>query len=172
MEGNIHEKDREPQDLNNEVNCTQDSNLVKAKGLKKKETSKGRRRIKSSLEKALAKRKKLSNRLPHFQASKEPPSQLSPKVVDFPYPLSHSPTYKPQSQLSPIVGDIQYQSTVYNPYSFQQQLQSCSASNPMANTPYERSQQTNFQALLQQNMQNFTSAFQDSQTSNSSSLLE
>ncbi|KAK1549487.1 hypothetical protein Q3G72_002819 [Acer saccharum] len=80
---------------------------------------------------------------------RQPPSQLSPMVVDFPYPLSHSPTYK-----------------------FQQQLQGCSASNPMANTPYERSQQPNFQALLQQNMQNFTSAFQDSQTSNSSSLLE
>ncbi|KAK1577897.1 hypothetical protein Q3G72_025813 [Acer saccharum] len=149
MERNIHEKDREPQDLNNEVNCTQDSNLVKAKGLKKKETSKGRCIIKSSLENALAKRKRLSNPLPHFQASKQPPSQLSPMVVDFPYPLTHSPTYK-----------------------FQQLLQSCSASNPMANTPYKRSQQPNFQALLQQNRQNFTFAFQDSQTSNSSSLLE
>ncbi|TXG61125.1 hypothetical protein EZV62_012488 [Acer yangbiense] len=59
MEGNIHEKNREPQDLNNEVNCTQDSNLVKAKGLKKKETSKGRRRIKSSFEKSFSQEKEV-----------------------------------------------------------------------------------------------------------------
>ena len=69
MDCNIHEKDVEYQDIDVEVECTQDSNLVKAKGLKKKETSRGRRRFKSGLEKALAKKKKPSNILPRSQPS-------------------------------------------------------------------------------------------------------
>ncbi|KAK3188638.1 hypothetical protein Dsin_028199 [Dipteronia sinensis] len=55
--GDKHEKDDGSQNIAIEVNCTQDSNVVKVKGLKKKETSRGRCRIKSGLEKALAKRK-------------------------------------------------------------------------------------------------------------------
>ncbi|KAK2636056.1 hypothetical protein Ddye_030848 [Dipteronia dyeriana] len=56
-----HEKDDGSQNVAVEVDCTQDSNVVKVKGLKKKETSRGRRRIKSGLEKALTKRKKQTN---------------------------------------------------------------------------------------------------------------
>ncbi|KAK3212079.1 hypothetical protein Dsin_016785 [Dipteronia sinensis] len=67
MDGKILEKDVGYQDVDVAVECTQDSNLVKAKGLKKKDTSQGRRRFKSGLEKALAKKKKPSNLLPHSQ---------------------------------------------------------------------------------------------------------
>ncbi|KAK1575614.1 hypothetical protein Q3G72_006971 [Acer saccharum] len=58
MAGDNHEKDDGSQNVAIEVDCTQDFNVVKVKGLKKKETSRGHRRIKSGLENALTKRKK------------------------------------------------------------------------------------------------------------------
>ncbi|KAI9186774.1 hypothetical protein LWI28_020717 [Acer negundo] len=59
IDGNIHEKDIEDQDVAVEVECTQDPNLVKAKESKKKETSRGRRRFKSDLEKGIGKKEEV-----------------------------------------------------------------------------------------------------------------
>ena len=70
INGNEHVKDQKSEDTNTVMECTQNDSLIKAKGLKKKETCRGRRRFKSSLEIALAKKKKSSNSLQHCTSSK------------------------------------------------------------------------------------------------------
>ena len=66
MDGNSLEKGHDSEDVG-KMDCTQNFDLVKAKGLKKKETSRGRCIIKSGLEKALAKRKKKLKSIPQSQ---------------------------------------------------------------------------------------------------------
>ncbi|KAK2654572.1 hypothetical protein Ddye_014428 [Dipteronia dyeriana] len=66
MGGNNHEKEHISQTVAVKMDCAQDSNIVKAKGFKKKETSRGRPRMKSSLERALEKRKKHTKAVFHF----------------------------------------------------------------------------------------------------------
>ncbi|KAK2641396.1 hypothetical protein Ddye_023159 [Dipteronia dyeriana] len=56
---NVLKTGYESEDVNLEMTSIQDSNLMKAQGLKKKESSCGRRRIKSSLEKGLGKMKEI-----------------------------------------------------------------------------------------------------------------
>ncbi|KAI9169868.1 hypothetical protein LWI28_018829 [Acer negundo] len=80
---NVLNTSHESQDVNIEAN------LMKAKGLKKKESCRG---IKSSLEKALAKRKKSSNTLTHSQTFETSThlflmisDSLNPSVVYAPY---------------------------------------------------------------------------------------
>ncbi|TXG73554.1 hypothetical protein EZV62_002133 [Acer yangbiense] len=65
INGNEHVKDQESEDTNTVMECSQNDSLMKAKCLKKKETCRGRRRFKSSLEIVLAKKKKSSNSLQH-----------------------------------------------------------------------------------------------------------
>ena len=52
-----------------EIDGQQNEIIAKGKGLKKKESSQGKRRFKSDLEIALAKKRKLSNRQLHSQMS-------------------------------------------------------------------------------------------------------
>ncbi|KAK3229271.1 hypothetical protein Dsin_001152 [Dipteronia sinensis] len=117
MVGNNHEKDHGSQTVAVEMDCAQDSNIVKAKGLKKKETSRGRRRIKSSLEKTLEKRKKYTKA--HIQ------SHTTDSEIHYP-PMVYSPyTAEPQLQgcniASTLMPWINFEQS--QPRSFQELLQ-------------------------------------------------
>ncbi|KAK0586320.1 hypothetical protein LWI29_004972 [Acer saccharum] len=153
--GNVLKTGHESEDVNLEVNSIQDSNLMKAKGLKKKGSSRGRRRIKSSLEKALAKRKKSSKS------------------------LTHSQTFETSTHLLPMISNGLNPSMVYAPHSPTVQLQAYNMHNLFSwtpneqdhtmklqeLTPNEQAQTMKQQELVQQNEATASLVFKDSQAS-------
>ncbi|KAK9233444.1 hypothetical protein WN943_023694 [Citrus x changshan-huyou] len=94
--------------------------IAKGRGLKKKESSRGRHRFKSGLEIALAKKRKLSNRQLY--------SQMSQAHIQSVHAVN--------STLPP--------SMVLHPYSVEQPLQGYNVPNLVPCLPYEPSQQTSF----------------------------
>ncbi|TXG69505.1 hypothetical protein EZV62_004440 [Acer yangbiense] len=113
INGNEHVKDQESEDTNIVMECTQNDSLMKAKGLKKKETCRGRRRFKSSLEIALAKKKKSSNSLQHCTSSKVP------------------------APLLPMVTNLPSEPAINGPYLSGFPFQGCEMSNVRSETPQE-----------------------------------
>ncbi|KAK9230537.1 hypothetical protein WN944_023508 [Citrus x changshan-huyou] len=104
-------------------------------------------KLKSGLEIAFAKKRKLSNRQLH--------SQMSQAHIQYVHAVN--------STLPP--------SMVLHPYSVEQPPQGYNVPNLVPCLPYEPSQQTSFQDLLHQNLTGCSFTVQDSQASNSNVLF-
>ncbi|KAL5744542.1 hypothetical protein ACOSP7_027413 [Xanthoceras sorbifolium] len=128
MNGNEHVKDQNSQDTK--------------KGLKKKETCRGRRKLKSSLEVSLAKKKKKSNPPQHSKVA-----YLLSMVVNKHYKLA-----------------VNGHSLVRVP------SKSCNMPNIRSGTSYEQCQQSAFYEWHQQNNSGFLFGIQDNQASASATV--
>ncbi|KAL5804952.1 hypothetical protein ACOSQ3_031752 [Xanthoceras sorbifolium] len=169
MNGNKHVKDQNSQGTSIVVECTQNDHLMKAKGLKKKET----------LKVSLAKKKKKSN----------PPLQSKVFVFLVNITIMFVFTAASATHLLPMVVIEHYKPAINGPflltfYEWHQQNNSgilfgiqnnqayaSATMHSVSGSPFDQSQQTKFQSLLQQNKNGFSFEIQDSQDTNNTNSI-